>query len=100
MIHSEEIESTIDEVMGNNPRPDEVAEMIAALKQRYVTFGRECERSEVPAEKKKWTSKMKEVQNQIAILEQDYAVAKFVEFSVLATITKAQININAESDKE
>ncbi len=90
MNRTEEIEETIDEVMGNNPRAEEVAEMILALKVRLDTFGRERDRAASPEETKKWTSKIKDVQSQIKILEQDYAVAKFVEFSVLATINRAE----------
>ena len=80
-------ESLIDEVMTDNLRVSDILPLIEALEDRLVDLRRQYETCDA-SEKKKWTSKIKEVQSQINILRQEAAISHFVENSV-RSITKS-----------
>ena len=85
-------EEAIDEFLEDNPRAAELAEMIAALEVRRQTFERELKAAPIDARKKEWESKIREVDKQIMILQEELAITSFVEDSIRVTVNKSQID--------
>lgn len=81
-------ESTIDAVLGENPRARELRLMIAALEQRRAAFQRESERTNEKGERAKLTAKLAELDTQIQALRDEEAITTFVENSVRVTLHK------------
>jgi hypothetical protein len=98
MPYEEEIENAIDEALAGRPRAQDLAEMIAALQLRRETFLREREAASTPQQKLEWERRLREVEQQIAILRQEQAITEFVEDSVRATVMHAALE--EEVDKE
>ena len=78
-------EQIIDEFMGENPRARELRLMRAALEQRRAGFARERARSPL-REQPGMSSKIAELDRQIAALRQEEEITSFVEGSVRVTL--------------
>ena len=92
----EETNEAIDQVLGGDPRADQLAEMIAALEVRRDTFAREKESALGPDERKEWAKRISEVEKQIDILRQEMAITDFVEKSVRVTVNRPRLDIDEE----
>ena len=92
----EETNEAIDQVLGGDPRADQLAEMIAALEVRRDTFARERESAQNADERKEWAKRMREVEKQIDILRQEMAITDFVEKSVRVTVNRPRLDIDEE----
>ena len=84
-------EEAIDEFLEDNPRAAELAEMIAALEVRRRTFEREL-MAATDERKKEWEAKLREVDKQIKVLQEERAITSFVEDSIRVTVNKSQID--------
>jgi hypothetical protein len=90
------LDEAIDEALGENPREDELAQMIAALNVRRETFERELTSADSEDAQKQWRAKIKEVEKQIEALRNDQAISGFVERSVRASATRPRPSIEWE----
>ena len=81
-------EEILDEFMGENPRARELRLMRGALEQRRSGFARDCERSANERERATMTSKVAELDKQIAAIRQEEEITTFVESSVRVTLNK------------
>ena len=90
------LDEAIDEALGENPREEELAQMIAALEVRRETFERELNSADSEESRKPWRAKIKEVEKQIEALRNDQAISGFVERSVRASATRPR---PAENDE-
>lgn len=83
-------EEVIDEFLGENPRARELRLMRAALEQRREAFQRERERTKNEREHANLTSRISELDRQIAVLRQEEEITGFVETSVRLTLHKPE----------
>ena len=90
------LDEAIDEALGENPREDELAQMIAALEVRRETFERELNSADSEAARKQWRAKIKEVEKQIEALRNEQAISGFVERSVRASATRPRAPVDWE----
>lgn len=81
-------EQVIDEFMGEHPRARELALMREALESRLAMFQKELQSATGDTERAHLQSRIKEVEQQIAVLEQEEAITTFVENSVRVTLHK------------
>lgn len=95
MLYEDEIERAIDEVLAGRPRSHDLAEMIAALQIRRDSFLRERDAAPSDEHRKEWDRRLREVEQQIAILRQEQAITEFVEDSVRVTVTRANLEDQA-----
>ena len=79
-------EQAIAEVLGENPRAQELREMRIALEQRRDGMRRERERAQDRAEQTRLQAKIQELDKQIAALRQEEGITQFVESSVRVTL--------------
>ena len=82
-------EQAITEVLGANPRAQELQEMRIALEQRREGTRKDRERTADRAEKTRLQTKINELDRQIAALRQEEGITQFVENSVRVTLHKA-----------
>ena len=82
-------EQAIAEVLGENPRAQELREMRIALEQRRDGMRRERERAQERPEQTRLQAKIQELDKQIAALRQEEGITQFVESSVRVTLHQA-----------
>jgi len=82
-------EQAITEVLGENPRAQELREMRIALEQRRDGMRRERERAQERPEQTRLQAKIQELDKQIAALRQEEGITQFVESSVRVTLHQA-----------
>jgi len=87
-VLSEE-EQAIAEVLGDNPRAQELQAMRIALEQRREGMRRERERATEKAEQIRIQAKINELDKQIDALRQEEGITRFVESSVRVTLHQA-----------
>ncbi len=93
----EEADEVIDEVLEGRPRAIELAEMIAALEVRRETFQREL--AHAPEDQKReWLNRIKEVDGQIATLQQEQAITGFVENSIRVSVNRPHYETDIDFD--
>ena len=90
------IDEAIDEALGENPREDELAQMVAALEVRRDTFERELNSADSEDSRKQWRAKIKETEKQIEALRNEQAISGFVERSVRASATRPRAPVDWE----
>jgi hypothetical protein len=88
LVLSEE-EQAIAEVLGENPRAQELHLMRTTLEQRRDGMQRERERTKDPAEQTRLQAKIQELDKQIKVLRQEEGITQFVENSVRVTLHQA-----------
>ncbi len=79
-------EQAIAEVLGDNPRAQELQAMRIALEQRRDGIRRERERSQDRTEQTRLQAKIQELTKQIEALRQEEGITQFVENSVRVTL--------------
>lgn len=79
-------ERAIAEVLGDNPRAQELRAMRIALEQRREGMRRERERAQDRTEQTRLQAKIQELDKQIAALRQEEGITQFVESSVRVTL--------------
>ena len=79
-------EQAIAEVLGENPRAQELQAMRIALEQRRDGMRRERERSQEQTEQTRLQAKIQELNKQIEALRQEEGITQFVENSVRVTL--------------
>ena len=84
-VLSEE-EQAIAEVLGDNPRAQELQEMRIALEQRREGMRRERQRATEKSEQIRHQAKIHELDKQIDALRQEEGITQFVESSVRVTL--------------
>ena len=87
-VVSEE-EQAITEVLGENPRAQELQAMRIALEQRREGMRKERERVPDKAEQTRLHAKIQELNKQIEALRQEEGITQFVENSVRVTLHQA-----------
>lgn len=87
-VVSEE-EQAIVEVLGENPRAQELQAMRIALEQRRDGMRRERERAEDKTDQTRLQAKIQELNKQIDVLRQEEGITQFVENSVRVTLHQA-----------
>ena len=93
----EEADEVIDEVLEGRPRAIELAEMIAALEVRREAFQRELANASED-KKREWQSRIKEVDGQIATLQQEQAITGFVENSIRVSVNRPRHEMDIDFD--
>lgn len=83
--------SAIDEVLGENPRSEQLRLMRAALEERRSAVRRERELAAEPAERARLAGRIRTLNRQIKALQQEEGITEFVETSVRVTLTKAAL---------
>ena len=91
-----EADEAIEDFMGEDPRADELAEMISALEQRRETFSRERDSAGAPDSRKQWTARIRAVDEQIRILREEQTITGFVERSIRAAVNRPRIDLDDE----
>lgn len=81
-----EEEQAIAEVLGDNPRAQELQSMRIALEQRRDGMRRERARAQDRTEQTRLQAKIQELDKQIAALRQEEGITQFVENSVRVTL--------------
>lgn len=81
-----EEDQAIAEVLGDNPRAQELKTMRGALEQRRNGIRRDREQSQDKAEQTRLQAKIQELDRQIAALKQEESITRFVESSVRVTL--------------
>jgi hypothetical protein len=84
-----EEEQAIAEVLGDNPRAQELRDMRMALEQRRDGMRRDRERAQDPKEQTRMNARIQELEKQIEALRQEEGITKFVENSVRVTLHQA-----------
>lgn len=84
-----EEEQAIREVLGENPRAQELQEMRIALEQRRDGMQRDKARTQNLAEQTRLQAKIQELDRQVKVLRQEEGITQFVENSVRVTLHKA-----------
>lgn len=84
-----EEEQAIVEVLGENPRAQELHAMRIALEQRRDGTRRDRDRTTDKAEQTRLQAKVQELTRQIEALRQEEGITQFVENSVRVTLHKA-----------
>ena len=82
-------EQAIAEVLGDNPRAQELHAMRLALEQRREGMRRERERAPDKGEQTRLHAKIQELNKQIEALRQEEGITQFVENSVRVTLHQA-----------
>lgn len=85
---ADEVERAIDEALEGRPRAEQVAEIAAALRERRKGLARELQTLTDPEERKAYEKRIDQLDEQIAMLRQEQAIAEFVENSVRATAAR------------
>jgi hypothetical protein len=93
MIEDETIteDSAIDEVLGENPRSEQLWLMRAALEERRSALRRDREQASGDVERAHLASKIRTLTRQIKALRQEEGITAFVETSVRVTLTQAAL---------
>lgn len=92
----EETEKIIEEFLGGHPRADDLGEMIAALAARRDTFLREREAATNEAQQKEWDARLREVEKQIQVLQEERAITGFVEDTIRVTVNRPRYDLDDE----
>jgi hypothetical protein len=79
-------DQAIAEVLGDNPRAQELKSMRLALEQRRDGMRRERERAQDKPEQTRLQAKIQELDKQIEALRQEESITQFVESSVRVTL--------------
>jgi hypothetical protein len=82
-------EAAIDEVLGDNPRAENLKQMVAALQERRALLIRERDAAGSEPERDRWEARTAEVDRQIEALRRETAVASFVETSVRLAVRRS-----------
>ena len=84
-------EQAIDDILGENPRANELRGMRYALEQRRAAFQKDKAQTKDDRERASLTAKVSELEKQIAALQREEAITTFVEDSVRVTIHKPSL---------
>ncbi|MEP6756722.1 MAG: hypothetical protein ABJA67_14550 [Chthonomonadales bacterium] len=79
-----DIDEAIDEALDGKPRSCEIGLMLDALRVRQKLFEDELRLATSDKATRDWKRKIKEVDAQVAVLEQEMAITEFVERTVIA----------------
>jgi hypothetical protein len=78
----EELQGALQEVLGEDPRADELRHMKALLVERRARLAREMDTAESPPEREALRRELKKLDEQIEVLGEEAEITRFVEDSV------------------
>lgn len=87
---ADEVERAIDEALEGRPRAAQLAEIAAALRERRNGLARELQTLTDADERAAYARKIEVLDEQIAMVRQERAIAEFVENSVRATAARPE----------
>ncbi len=90
---ADDLQTALEEALENNPRSDELKEMIRALKRKRKGYLLDLSTSE-EERKSSLKAAISDMDRQIHVLKEELAITQFVEYEVKSAVLKAQADEN------
>jgi hypothetical protein len=90
---ADDLQTALEEALENNPRSDELKEMIRALKRKRKGYLLDLSTAE-EERKSSLKAAISDMDRQIHVLKEELAITQFVEYEVKSAVLKAQADEN------